>query len=104
MYIVILRGYIQDIYKYCHEGRQPVLKPYNPMKIWEGWGHKHDRDVHRFYIKRLTDSSTIYSDVGPLIQLLAPCLARVLGSGSITRKVGILNCLNSWSKYEVNTT
>ena len=29
------------------------------MKIWRGWGHKHDRNVHRFYIKLLTDSSTV---------------------------------------------
>ena len=25
------------------------FKPYNPMKIWAGWGHKHDRNVHRYF-------------------------------------------------------
>ena len=52
MYIVILiffRGYIQNIVNTTSYNQ---FEAYNP-------GHKHDRNVHRFYIKNLTDSSTV---------------------------------------------
>ena len=41
-----LRGY--KYCKYCHEADNQFLKPYNPIKIWGGWGHKHNRNVYRF--------------------------------------------------------
>ena len=49
--LIFFRDIIQDIVN-TDTVLQPVLKPYNP-------GHKHDRNVHRFYIKLLTDSSTV---------------------------------------------
>ena len=49
--LIFFRGYIQDIVN-TDMSSTTSLKPYNP-------GHKHDRNVHKFYIKLLTDSSTV---------------------------------------------
>ena len=45
VYIVILIFYIVN----CAMRATTRFKPYNPMKIWAGWGHKHDRNVHRYF-------------------------------------------------------
>ena len=45
VYIVILIFYIVN----SAMRATTSFKPYNPMKIWAGWGHKHDRSVHRYF-------------------------------------------------------
>ena len=45
VYIVILIFYIVN----SAMRATTSFKPYNPMKIWAGWGHKHDRNVHRYF-------------------------------------------------------
>ena len=43
VYIVILIFYIVN----SAMRATTSFKPYNPMKIWAGWGH--DRNVHRYF-------------------------------------------------------